>query len=207
MSALKLSETLSERSRTVCHISLDLMSHAELSQRRLTACESESRSLTALMRPLFHNRLSICSSARSHSRSSLRHKRVIYKSAWTYSTTRFSAPSVNDSVGRDDQSFQSVFYKNDPLTSSPLVEHLKPTLCHLPVIVSLQGRCLLLIIGYRVKIQDEDLLQRIMLEIKVKTLLNAFCHMWNLFSGQPAQINAALCHHLWFSWGISCFIL
>lgn len=116
MSALELSETLSERSRTVCHISLDLMSRAELSQRRLAACESESRSLTALMRPLFHNRLSICSSARSHSRSSLRHARVIYKSAWTYSTTRevvicFMAPSVNDSVGRDDQSFQSVFYK------------------------------------------------------------------------------------------------
>lgn len=65
--------------------------------------------------------------------------------------------------------------------SSPLLEHLKQTLCHLPVILALAallGWCLILIIGYRVKIRYEDLPQYFMLEIIGKYIIKGIFQMF-----------------------------
>lgn len=144
------------------------MSHAELSQCWLTA--RETRSLTALMRPLFHTN----SSVSYHHSPFVIHGWLtdLHKGTVRCARRWFVSPrhlrTTESQRSRLRKSITSICFLWDSHMSSLLTEHLKATLCHLPVILTLTT--LLLITGYITRIFPNTSCWK----SKINTLLNVF---------------------------------
>lgn len=125
------------------------MSHTELSQRWLTACGT--RSLTALMRPLFHTNswfVLLLTHTSALPSSYMDDLQICMKVQ--YDAQGGDLFSLHHLWMTEPQTCQlwgsiiSICLLWDSHMSSPLVEHLQQTLCHLPVILThatLLGRC------------------------------------------------------------------
>lgn len=161
------------------------MSRTELSQRRLTACETRSR--TALMRPLFHTSpwfvllLAHTSALPSSYMGDLQIRMKVQcdvRDGDLFLRTICEWQNRRD-ASCDDQSFQSVFYG----MSHPLMGHLMLKLCHSHTVGKVPNSYWLLDAGFKHSMRVLECVQYFMLEIKLNTLLNVY--FLNFFPGQP----------------------